>query len=83
MEYICIFLLLFQFIFLLRMVMSFFPIREETVASSVREVTMAVTEPVVHPIRQRLPPVTGALAGFGIAELLVLVGIQILALIVC
>lgn len=83
MQLICIFVLVFQFVFLLRMVMSFFPIKESTLAASVREVAVAVTEPVVHPVRRRLPPLGGALAGFGIAELLVLIALQILATVLC
>ncbi|MGH1491964.1 MAG: YggT family protein [Acidimicrobiales bacterium] len=83
MRYVCILILAFQFVFLLRMVLSFFPIREGTLFASVRELSMAATEPVVFPLRQKLPPLPGALAGFGIAELVVLIGVQILAAIFC
>lgn len=83
MRYVCILLLAFQFVFLLRMVLSFFPLREGTMFATVREVSMAATEPVVMPLRRVLPPLPGALAGFGIAELAVLIGIQILAAIFC
>ena len=44
---------------------------------------MAATEPVVFPLRKSLPPLPGALAGFGIAELVVLIGLQIIGAIVC
>ena len=83
MRYLCILILAFQFVFLLRMVLSFFPIREGTVPATVRELAMAATEPVVFPLRRSLPPLPGALAGFGIAELVVLIGLQILAAIIC
>jgi uncharacterized protein YggT (Ycf19 family) len=83
MRYVCIFLLAFQFVFLLRMVLSFFPIREMTPTARVRELTVAATEPVVAPVRRSLPPLPGAFAGFGIAELAVLIGLQILVAIVC
>ncbi len=83
MRFLCIFILLFNFIFLLRLVLSFFPLREETLASSVRGWTVALTDPVVLPIQRRVPPLPGAMAGFGIAHLLVLVGLAILDVILC
>lgn len=83
MRYVCILILAFQFVFLLRMVLSFFPIRDGTVPATVRELAMAATEPVVFPLRRSLPPLPGALAGFGIAELVVLIGLQIIGAIVC
>lgn len=83
MRYVCILILAFQFVFLLRMVLSFFPIREGTVPATVRELAMAATEPVVFPLRRSLPPLPGAMAGFGIAELVVLIGLQIIGAIVC
>ena len=83
MSYVCILILAFQFVFLVRMVLSFFPIREGTVPATVRELAMAATEPVVFPLRRSLPPLPGALAGFGIAELVVLIGLQIIGAIVC
>ncbi len=83
MRYVCILILAFQFVFLLRMVLSFFPIREGTVPATVRELAMAATEPVVFPLRRSLPPLPGAMAGFGVAELVVLIGLQIIGAIVC
>ncbi|MEM7273478.1 MAG: YggT family protein [Actinomycetota bacterium] len=83
MRILCILILAFQFVFLLRMVLSFFPIREQTLASTVREMSMAATEPIVFPLRRALPPLPGVMAGFGIAELLVLIGLQIVGSIIC
>lgn len=83
MDVICILLLAFQFIFLLRMVMSFFPLASDSTASSIRDLTLIVTDPVVQPLRRSLPPLPGAMAGFGLAEILVLIGLQILIRILC
>jgi uncharacterized protein YggT (Ycf19 family) len=83
MRLLCILVLAFQFVFLLRMVLSFFPIREGTISATVREVTVVATDPLVFPLRRSLPPLPGGLAGFGIAELIILIGLQILASIVC
>ncbi len=69
---ICIILLIFQFLFLLRLVMSFFPISPRSAAGKVKDLAIAVTDPVVVPVRRALPPVTGGpFAGGGIAEMLV------------
>lgn len=83
MRILCILILAFQFVFLLRMVLSFFPIREQTLAATVRELCMSATEPVVFPLRRSLPPLPGVMAGFGIAELLVLIGLQLIGGLVC
>jgi uncharacterized protein YggT (Ycf19 family) len=80
---ICILLLLFQFVFYLRLVMSFFPISSGSAAAGVRDLTLAVTDPVVLPIRRSLPPLSGALAGFGMSELLVLIALQVIITILC
>ena len=82
-EIICIVLLLFEFVFLLRLVMSFFPIATGTTAGSVKDLCVTLTDPVVLPLRRRLPPLPGMLGGFGLAELLVLIIIQVLAQLVC
>lgn len=80
---ICVLLLVFQFVFLLRMVMSFFPIPSDSSAAGIRDLAVAVTDPVVAPLRRSLPPLPGALAGFGLAEILVLIGLQVLVSIIC
>ena len=80
---VCILLLLFEFVFLLRLVMSFFPIPTGSPAAGVRDLTVLVTDPVVQPLRRSLPPLPGALAGFGLAEILVLIGIQLLVRVLC
>lgn len=82
-DLICILLLLFQFVFLLRMVMSFFPLRSGSASSGIRDLTVVLTDPLVVPLRRSLPPLPGAMAGFGLAEILVLIGLQIVISIVC
>ena len=63
--------------------MSFFPIREGTVPATVRDFAVVATDPLVFPLRRKLPPLPGAMAGFGVAEILILIGLQILVAIVC
>lgn len=83
MTVICILLLAFQFVFLLRMVMSFFPLSSGSTAAGVRDLTVVVTDPVVLPLRRSLPPLPGGLAGFGLAEILVLIALRVLETILC
>ncbi|MDH3294601.1 MAG: YggT family protein [Acidimicrobiia bacterium] len=79
----CALLLLFRFVFLLRLVLSFFPIQPDTSWASVRSFAVAATEPVVVPIRRAVPPLPGSMAAFGVAELLILIGIEVLVAIIC
>lgn len=83
MQWLCYFLLIFEFVFLLRMVMSFFPISTGSPVAGVRDLAVAATDPVIIPIRRSVPPLPGAMRGFGLAEILVLIGIQILVEIIC
>lgn len=83
MDLICILLLAFQFAFLLRIVFSFFPISSDTPAATARDLVVAITDPVVWPLRRSLPPLPGGLAGFGIAEIVVLIGLIVLANLFC
>ncbi len=80
---LCVLLLLFEFAFLMRLVLSFFPLPHDSAWGSFRSLAVTVTEPVVMPIRRAVPPLPGALGGFGIAELLVLIAIQIMVQIIC
>ncbi len=83
MTVVCVILLAFQFVFLLRMVMSFFPLSSGSPASGIRDMAVLVTDPVVQPLRRSLPPLPGAMAGFGLAEILVLIGLSVIIRIVC
>ena len=80
---VCVVLLAFQFVFILRMAMSFFPLSTGSPAAGIRDLTLVLTDPVVQPLRRSLPPLPGMMAGFGLAEILVLIGLQIITRIFC
>jgi YggT family protein len=82
-DLICILLLLFQFAFLLRIVLSFFPLAPDGGAATVRDLTTLVTDPVVMPVRRAVPPVGGGAVAFPVADLLVLIGLAVIVGIVC
>ena len=79
---LCVLLLLFELAFLLRIVLSFFPLAPSGGTATVRDLTILVTDPVVLPIRRALPPMGGGLA-FPIDTLLILIGLQVIIAIVC
>lgn len=81
-ELICILLLLFQLAFLLRIVLTFFPLSPGGGTATVRDLAVLVTDPVVVPIRRAIPPLGGPIM-IPIADLLILIGLQILIAFVC
>jgi uncharacterized protein YggT (Ycf19 family) len=68
--------------FLLRIVLTFFPLAPGGGTASVRDLAVLVTDPVVMPIRRAVPPMGGAV-GVPIADLLVLLGLQLLIFFFC
>ena len=82
MDLICIALLLFQLAFLLRIVLTFFPLSPGGGTATVRDLAVLVTDPVVMPIRRAVPPLGGAV-GVPVADLLVLLGLQLLIFFFC
>ena len=83
MDLICILLLLFQFVFLLRIVFSFFPIVRDTPVGNVRDIVVAITDPAIWPLRRVLPPLPGGMMSFGVAELALLIILSVLIGLVC
>ena len=79
----CVLLQLFQFVFLTRLVISFFPITPTSLAGRYRDLSVKITDPVVTPVRKMMPPISGAFRGFGFAELIVLLVLSVVSQIVC
>jgi len=79
----CVLLQVFQFVFLTRLVISFFPVSSTSLVGRYRDLSVKVTDPVIAPVRRMMPPITGALRGFGFAELVVLLIISVVGQIVC
>jgi YggT family protein len=63
---------------LLRIVLSWFPLDPDGIAATVFRFTVALTEPILGPIRRALPPVRIGNAGLDLSPILVIVGLQIL-----
>lgn len=70
--------LLFETFMLLRLVLPFFPSGDRSAVTSARSLSFRITDPVVAPLRRALPPLPGAAGGFGLAELLILIGLSVI-----
>ena len=79
----CVLLQVLQFVFLTRLVLSFFPTTPDSMLGRYQNLSVAMTEPLVAPIRKMMPSVGGPLQKFGLAELVFLVILYVLIGIVC
>ncbi|MGH9022255.1 MAG: YggT family protein [Acidimicrobiia bacterium] len=79
MNLLCIFLQLYFFVLLGRVVLSFFPISQGSPVATIASVLYQLTEPVLGPIRRIIPP----LGMFDLSPLLLFFGIQLLRGYVC
>lgn len=82
-DVLCFGILVFTFAFYLRIALSWFPARTGGPMMQVREAAFSVTEPVLLPLRRTIPPLPGAVAGFGIAEIALLLILSVLTRIIC
>lgn len=83
MAIICLLLQLFTFVLFARMLLSWFPMPADGALGSVNRALLAVTEPVLAPVRSVVPPVrTGAMA-FDLSPIIVFVAIIVLSAWVC
>jgi YggT family protein len=75
-QILCYFLTLYLLIVLARIVLSWFPLDSNGVMSTVQDVLITVTEPVLGPIRRMLPRPGGL--PLDLSPLVVMLGIFIL-----
>jgi YggT family protein len=72
---ISLILSLFTLVLFVRAILSWFPNKRGAVAD-ISDVTVAITEPVLAPVRRRLPP----MGGFDLSFLVVFVGVYLIQL---
>jgi YggT family protein len=70
--------LAFVLVIILRIVLSWFPLDPDGFVASIFRLTIAVSEPVLGPIRRALPPVRMGGFGLDLSPILVILGVQIL-----
>ncbi len=79
---LCFVVLAFTFVFYVRLALSFFPARPGPMMQ-VRELTFSATEPALMPLRRAIPPLPGAAAGIGVAELAMFLILFVLQAVIC
>lgn len=80
---ICTLLFLLSIAIFLRAILSWFAPRRDGPVAVVGGVLMAITDPVIQPVRRVLPPMRAGGMGIDLAPLVVLVGLMILRSIIC
>ena len=83
MQFLCFALQLYLLVLLVRIVMSWIPMSPGSIWESIYGFFFSVTEPVLRPFRNLLPPVQLGSAALDLSPLLVFVGLQVLIAFVC
>lgn len=82
MAVVCLALELFFFVLLASIVISWFPPGGE-VLESVRRFLRTATEWILGPLRRTIPPVRLGAVALDLSPLIVLIGVQLLAAVIC
>jgi YggT family protein len=77
---LCTALQLYVLLIFLRIVLSWFPVSPDTAMASVAGALIAVTEPVLGPVRRMLPPVRMGGMGLDLSPIIVVFGLQLIVL---
>jgi YggT family protein len=83
MDIVCILLTVYWVILLVRILSSWFPIPPSGPIRTAIDLIYAVTEPVLRPIRNMLPPVRMGVMAFDLSPIIVFVIIQVLQFSIC
>lgn len=82
-QLICSFLLVYFFVLLARIVLSWFPVQPGSALATVHRILYDLTEPVLAPVRGLIPPVGGGGMAFDLSPIIVFVGLNILRAVLC
>jgi YggT family protein len=77
-DVICTFLILYSYVILARILMSWIRIEPGTAVGSIYSVVFNLTEPVLGPLRRAIPPVRLGVAALDLSPIIVFVGIAII-----
>jgi YggT family protein len=83
MTIVCSLLQIYLLVVLVRIVMSWFPLRPGGAAQQIAGVLVAITEPVLGPLRRVIPSVPMGGMRLDLSPLILILGINILQGIVC
>jgi YggT family protein len=82
-EILCTLLWLYWVVLFVRILMSWFPITPGSPLESVHSVLFSLTEPVLAPVRQLVPPLRMGMAAIDLSAIIVLIGLNILQRVIC
>jgi YggT family protein len=68
----------YTIVLLVRIVLSWFPIKPGSPFASIASIVFDVTEPVLGPLRRLIPPIGGGGMAFDLSPLIVFLALQIL-----
>jgi YggT family protein len=71
-------LVLYLLVFLVRIVLSWFPLQPGSFMNTVQDIAITLTEPVLGPIRRVVPPLRLGAMALDLSPLIVIFGLQIL-----
>ena len=80
---ICILLVVYWVILIVRVLASFFPIPPSGPIRSLVSLVYTLTEPVLRPLRNVIPPVRMGAVGFDLSPIIVFVALGILQRAIC
>ena len=75
---LCTALQLYVLLIFLRIVLSWFPVSPDTAMASVAGALIAITEPVLGPVRRALPPVRMGGMGLDLSPIIVVFALQLI-----
>jgi YggT family protein len=73
-EILCRAIDIYILLFIVRMVLSFFPMSSDGPVAQIARVLSSITEPLLAPLRRVIPPIGGA---FDLSPLIVLIGLRV------
>ena len=80
---ICLALQLYIYVIIARMIMSWFPPTPGTTYQQIYDALTSITEPVIAPVRAMLPPFRMGAAGLDLSPTVVILGLWLIARIIC
>lgn len=83
MAIICLLLTLYLLVIFARIILSWFPMGYDSPLLPVMRVLTGLTDPVLLPLRRNLPPVQLGGLALDLSPIIVIIGIQVLASILC
>lgn len=83
MEIICILLLVYWLIMLVRIISSWFPIPFSGPIRRIMDVVYALTEPVMRPLRNMVPPLRMGAIALDLSPILIFIVIGVLRQVLC